>query len=78
MTASNDPDPKLRLDASGSGKPVWYQDIRFISVLLLVVGLLALPLVWINKTLTLQKKDPDHGDFGSDRRGSFCGKRMAA
>jgi phage shock protein PspC (stress-responsive transcriptional regulator) len=56
MSASNDPDPKLNLSASGPGRIPWYQDVRFISVLLVVVGLLALPLVWMNRTWSVQKK----------------------
>ena len=56
MSASNDPDPKPRLDAPGAGKPAWYQNVRFVMVLLVLAGLFALPLVWINRTMTLKKK----------------------
>jgi len=56
MHSNSDPDPKLKLNASAPGRLPWYQDTRVIAILLLIVGLLALPLVWFNKAYTLQKK----------------------
>ncbi len=56
MNPNSDPDPKLKLNASAPGRLPWYQDTRVIAILLLIVGLLALPLVWFNKAYTLQKK----------------------
>ena len=56
MNASSDPDPGLNLNASAPGRTPWYQDTRVIGILLLLVGLLALPLVWFNKAFTLKKK----------------------
>ncbi len=52
----SDPDPRLNLKAAGSGKPVWYEDLRVIGILLILVGVLALPLVWFNKRMDVRKK----------------------
>lgn len=54
--ANSHPDPKLNLNASGSGRLPWYEDLRVIGILLVLVGVLALPLVWFNKRMSAQKK----------------------
>lgn len=56
MDRSSEPDPKLDLNASASGRTPWYQDIRTIGILLVLFGLLVLPLVWFNKAFTVRKK----------------------
>lgn len=56
MQDSRDPDPKLDLRGSGSGRAPWYEDLRVIGILLVVIGVLALPLVWFNRRMALQKK----------------------
>ena len=54
--APSDPDPRLKLNAAGSGRIAWYEDLRVIGILLVLVGVLALPLVWFNRKMTLRKK----------------------
>lgn len=44
------------MNSPGSGKTPWYEDLRVIGILLMVIGVLALPLVWFNKKFTLLKK----------------------
>ena len=56
MAAPKSSDPGFSLNLPGSGKTPWYEDLRVIGILLMVIGVLALPLVWFNKKFTVLKK----------------------